>query len=141
MIIAIDFDGTIVTHEYPKIGKLIEFEIPSINSGDLIVNEKFTSIDVIKSLISLGHKIILFTMRSDNELDEAVKFLQDNDIELFGINTNPEQSSWTNSPKAYAQIYIDDAALGCPLLFNDEIGSRPFVDWRSIFIMLNNRLS
>lgn len=114
MIIAVDFDGTIVTHEYPKIGR----PVPD-------------ALDTLKTLNNLGHKIILWTMRSGQQLDEAVQYLKDNDVDIWGINENPDQKSWTNSPKQYAQIYIDDAALGCPLVESE--GERPYVDWVKVW--------
>jgi len=120
MDICIDFDGTCVTHEFPKIGK---------NIG---------AIPVLKELIASGHNLILFTMRNNcennngNHLDDAVNWFKENDIPLFGINRNPTQDLWTKSPKAYGQLYIDDAALGCPLKFDSEISNRPFVDWGKI---------
>ena len=52
-------------------------------------------------------------------------------IKLFGINTNPNQLSWTESPKAYADIYVDDAAFGCPLI-RPEGFKRPCVDWETV---------
>ena len=56
----------------------------------------------------------------------AVTYLQENGITPWGVNQNPEQD-WSDSPKAYAQVYIDDAALGCPL---EKKGSdRPMVYW------------
>lgn len=115
MIIAIDFDGTIVTHEYPAIGKPVEDAIP-----------------VIQQLISKGHKIILYTMRSDRFLSDAVEYLKRAGINLFGVNHNPEQDRWTNSPKVYAQLYIDDAALGCPLIYPEDSLTPPYVDWDSV---------
>jgi hypothetical protein len=94
----------------------------------------------------------LFTMRSDidevtsndygihkqagNYLTDAVNWFKENSIKLYGINVNPSQTSWTKSPKAYGQLYIDDAALGCPLLYNPEISDRPFVDWTKVEEML-----
>ena len=110
MIICVDFDGTCVTHEYPKIGKDIG------------------AIPVLKKLVKGGHKLVLFTMRSGDELAEAVEWFVANDIPLYGINTNPSQKFWTTSPKAYGQLYIDDAALGCPLK-NDGLSTRSYVDW------------
>lgn len=129
MKIAIDFDGTCVTHEYPEIGKSIGAE------------------PVLKALVKKGHKLILFTMRSGEELDEAVRWWKDNKIELWGINRNPEQGNWTQSPKAYAELYIDDASLGCPLTtsFTLPDGSRrvspyrQFVDWKRVRQMLEER--
>ena len=119
MYIAIDFDGTCVTHDYPRIGKDIH------------------AIPVLKKLVSNGHKLILNTMRSGKELDDAVNWFKENNIELFGINENPTQKRWTNSPKVYAHMYIDDAALGCPLLNIPEISDRPFVNWVSIEVTLS----
>ena len=113
LIIAVDFDGTCVTHEYPKIGRYIGAQ------------------PVLKRLVEAGAKLILWTMRSDRHLQEAVQWFSDNEIPLFGIQGNPEQSTWTSSPKAYAKVYIDDAALGCPLC-SGLSGERPFVDWKAV---------
>ena len=134
MIIAIDFDGTCVTHDFPRIGKDIG------------------AVPILKQIVDNGHKLVLFTMRSDvdnpksdnpeilneagNYLTDAINWFKENEIELWGIQTNPEQSSWTKSPKAYAHLYIDDASLGCPLLFNSMISERPFVDWDKVELML-----
>lgn len=111
LIICVDFDGTCVTHEYPNIGKEIG------------------ATEVLKALINNNCKIILFTMRSGKELQDAVNWFKERDITLFGINENPEQFTWTQSPKPYAHLYIDDAGLGCPLTFDESISNRPFVDW------------
>ena len=119
MIIAIDFDGTCVTHEYPAIGKDIG------------------AIPILKRIVSDGHKLILWTMRSNNRSDgtnplhDAVDWFNNNNIPLFGINENPEQHKWTSSPKVYAHIYIDDAALGIPLC-QGLAEERPYVNWEAI---------
>lgn len=55
-----------------------------------------------------------------------------NNVPLFGINENPEQHTWTTSPKPYCHIYIDDAALGCPLKYDVNLSNRPFVDWMEV---------
>lgn len=120
MYIAIDFDGTIVDHRYPEIGK----PVPG-------------AIDWIKRFQAAGAKVILWTMRSDSRNDgptltQAVDYLRGNGIELFGVNGNPTQGEWTTSPKAFAHLYIDDAALGCPLRENPRAGGRPFVDWDAV---------
>ncbi|HOD89171.1 MAG TPA: hypothetical protein PKN53_09235 [Bacteroidales bacterium] len=135
--ICIDFDGTCVTHEFPKVGKDIG------------------AVPVLKKLIESGHQLVLFTMRSDivnptgednelhlesgNYLTDAVNWFKENEIPLYGIQTNPTQHTWTTSPKAYAQLYIDDAALGCPLLYGNfgENGEgfyfdKPQVDWEKV---------
>lgn len=122
LYIGIDFDGTCVTHEYPRVGKDIG------------------AVPVLKKLTDSGHLLILNTMRSGKELDDAVQWFIDNDIPLYGVNENPSQKSWTASPKVYAQLYIDDAALGCPLTSNFTVSSRPFVDWTAVeyYLMLNH---
>jgi len=132
MEICIDFDGTCVTHEYPEIGKSIGAE------------------PVLKALIENGHQLILFTMRSDRKVDDgamvyeetflsdAVNWFERNNISLYGIQQNPTQMEWTNSPKAYGQLYIDDAALGCPLIYPEDIQQRPFVDWEKVTVMLKS---
>lgn len=120
-IIAVDFDGTIVTHAYPAIGR----EVPN-------------AIRVLTKLQEQGTQLILWTMRSGDRLQEAVDFCASKGITFWGINRNPAQSEWTDSPKAYAPIYIDDAALGCPTLF-DKATSRPMVNWRDVEAILVRR--
>ena len=120
MYIAIDFDGTCVTHDYPRIGKDIN------------------AVNVLKKLVANGHKLILNTMRSGKELKEAINWFKENGIELYGANENPTQKKWTNSPKVYAHIYIDDAALGCPLKMDLSISDRPFVDWEAVSCLLKD---
>ena len=117
-IIAIDFDGTCVTHDYPNIGKDIG------------------AIPVLQQLVYYGHRLILFTMRSGQELKEAKNWFDINQIKLEGVNLNPSQATWTTSPKVYADLYIDDAALGCPLKYNGTLSNRPFVDWEKVKVLL-----
>lgn len=117
MIIGIDFDGTCVTHAYPEIGRSIGAE------------------SVLKELVEAGHKLILWTMRSGQHLEEAINWFKESDIPLFGVNNNPEQSIWTDSPKAYCNLYIDDAGLGIPLKVSTK-ESRPYVDWEKVREML-----
>ncbi len=121
-IIAVDFDGTCVTHEFPKIGRFIGAQ------------------KVLRRIVESGDKIILYTMRSGKYLDDAVEWFQKNEIPLFGVNENPEQKSWTTSPKVYANIYIDDAALGVPLC-EEFPGKRPFVDWEAVEEILFDEVS
>jgi hypothetical protein len=133
--INIDFDGTCVTHDFPKVGKSIGAE------------------KVLKRLVENGHQLILFTMRSDRLeakpvidptiqnvtgkfLTEAINWFKENNIPLYGIQKNPTQHNWTTSPKSYAELMIDDSALGCPLKFDLSISQRPFVDWDIVEIIL-----
>ena len=113
-IIAIDFDGTCVEHEYPSVGMDVE-----------------GAVETLRALNNKGHKLILFTMRSGDKLDKAVKWFKDRNIELWAVNENPEQKQWTESPKVFADVYIDDAALGCPIMFIDGV-RRPVINWRKV---------
>jgi len=134
MDIVIDFDGTVVTHEFPRVGRDIGAD------------------EVLKELVAAGHNLILFTMRSDvtepyskspeiitqsgNYLTDAIKWFEEREIPLYGVQKNPTQHTWTTSPKAYGQIIIDDAALGCPLVYGDA--ERPYVCWKSVRQHLQN---
>ena len=119
MIIAVDFDGTIVTHEYPEIGRPIK-----------------GAIETIKTIIDNGHKVFLWTMRCSKKyqrrdlLQEAADYCNKYGIELYGANTSPSQFSTSN--KQYAHLYIDDAALGCPLIDPGDSWDRPYVDWYEV---------
>lgn len=111
-IIGVDFDGTVVDHRYPEIGA----NVPD-------------AVDFLKLLADAGADIILWTMRSDLFLDDATAWFEREGIPLFGVNRNPEQHTWSNSQKAYCNVYVDDAALGVPLLINVPGFARPCVDW------------
>ena len=60
-------------------------------------------------------------------LSDAVKFCSSSGVDFDFINEN--KPKWTSSPKAYAQVYIDDSAFGCPLKENPRMGGKPFLDW------------
>jgi hypothetical protein len=111
--IAVDFDGTCVTHEYPRVGREIG------------------AVPVLRRIVAEGGQLILWTMRSGDKLEDAVAWFASHQIPLYGIQRNPTQDNWTGSPKAYAKIYIDDAALGCPLKAGN-VGERPHVDWDTV---------
>ena len=70
-------------------------------------------------------------MRSGRLLDDAVRWFKERKIELWAINQNPEQKTWTQSAKVYADIYIDDSALGCPIRFINGV-RRPVVNWQKV---------
>ncbi len=100
MIIAVDFDGTIVQHKFPKIGKEIPFAIKTL-----------------KLLQQKGHKLILWTYRSGKELEEAVKYCEEKGIVFHAVNNDFDGEEFDNtySRKIYADIYIDDRnILGIP---------------------------
>ena len=63
MIIAVDFDGTVVKHAYPEVGA----DVPG-------------AVDALYTLVNAGCKLILWTMRSGQYLDDAVKWFEDRGI-------------------------------------------------------------
>ena len=95
--IAVDFDGTIVDHEYPAIGK-----------------EKLFAFQTLKELEKLGARLILWTFRSGKELDEAVEYCRKNGIEFYAVNKNYPEEIFDESisRKINADIYIDDRNVG-----------------------------
>ena len=119
-VIAVDFDGTCVEHNYPAVGMDVE-----------------GAVEVLRTLNKHGHRIILNTMRSGQRLEAAVRWFRDRKIELWAVNRNPEQECWTSSPKVYADIYIDDSALGCPLIFLEGV-RRPVVNWSKVRQLLES---
>lgn len=113
VVIAVDFDGTCVTHDYPYIGSDIG------------------AVPVLRELVDAGYNLVLNTMRSGRLEKDAVRWFKENNIPLYGVNCNPDQKSWTSSPKVFADLYIDDAALGIPLK-TSPTSTRPFVDWVAV---------
>ena len=96
MIIAVDFDGTIVTHEYPKIGKEIPF-----------------AIDVLKRLQrEEHHRLILWTVRTGKLLEEAIEFCREKGLEFYAANKNYPEEESHNPRKLKADLFIDDRNFG-----------------------------
>jgi hypothetical protein len=118
MIFAIDFDGTCVKHRFPEVGEDCPY-----------------AIEVLNSLVENGHKLVLNTMRDGDYLEAAVEWFKQREIPLYGVNRNPEQS-WTTSPKILADVYIDDAALGCPMTFDADLPEDYYADWKAIYEIL-----
>lgn len=109
--ILVDFDGTVVRHDYPNIGKENEHAVE--------VLKKWTS--------EYNVGIILHTMRDGELLKAAADWFAEKGVPLYGIGRNPTQDNWTKSLKAYGLFCIDDINVGCPLIY--EKGQRPRVDW------------
>jgi hypothetical protein len=113
MTIAVDFDGTIVEHRYPEIGKEIPF-----------------AIDTLKMLIKDRHKLILWTVREGKLLEDAVNWCRERGVEFYAVNREyPEETKNSNpnfSRKLSAvDMWIDDR----------NIGGLP--DWGTIYRMIN----
>lgn len=117
MIIAVDFDGTIVTDAYPKMGK-----------------PRTRTINYIKNMKEEGCKIILWTCRSDEQLDEALEFCKEVGIEFDAVNDNLAEIKElyeNNSRKIYADIYIDDRSFTPVEVYEERQRRREAfgVDW------------
>ena len=97
MIIAVDFDGTIVEHAYPRIGRPIPF-----------------AIDVLKKLQQEErHTLLLWTIREGDLLEEAVDYCARNGITFYAVNKNyPEEEQGACPRKLMADIFIDDKNIG-----------------------------
>ena len=111
MTIAVDFDGTIVEHRYPAIGP-----------------EKPFAIDTLKYLCAQRHKLILWTVREGELLDEAVAYCRHRGLEFYAVNKNYPEEKPTHegySRKLQADLFIDDRNLG------------GLPDWGEIYRMLS----
>ncbi len=109
-VIAIDFDGTIVEHDYPRIGKEMLFAFATI-----------------KELHKKGHKLILNTYRTGSLLEEAVEYCRKNGVEFFAVNKNyPEEEMNEKTPrKLDVDVFIDDRNIG------------GFIGWSSVWQTLH----
>jgi hydroxymethylpyrimidine pyrophosphatase-like HAD family hydrolase len=112
MIIAVDFDGTIVEHKYPAIGEEIPF-----------------AVDTLKMLRQDGHRIILWSVREGQLLEDAVNWCKERGVEFYAVNRDyPEESTENNqhfSRKLKADAWIDDRNLG------------GLPDWGTIYRMIS----
>jgi len=116
MTIAIDFDGTIVEHRYPHIGRELPF-----------------AIETLKKLTEEGHRLILWTVREGRLLEEAVQFCSERGLEFYAVNRDyPEEEKEHNnhfSRKLKVDLWIDDRNLG------------GLPDWGTIYEMVHHRLT
>lgn len=116
MIIAVDFDGTIVEHRYPAIGREIPF-----------------AIETLKKLANERHRLILWTVREGKLLEDAVKFCRERGLEFYAVNRDyPEEEKNKNnhfSRKLKADVWIDDR----------NVGGLP--DWGTIYEMIHDGLT
>lgn len=111
LVIAVDFDGTIVSHEYPKIGKEMPF-----------------AFSTLKELQRHGYRLIMWTYRAGKRLDEAVEFCEQNGVVFYAVNKNFAEEVYEDgvtSRKVYADYYIDDRDIN------------GFAGWSKIWTKLN----
>lgn len=111
LIIAVDFDGTIVTDAYPQIGK-----------------PQLFAFETLKRLQNDGHRLILWTYRCGNKLDEAVAFCKENGMEFYAVNNSfpSEDYNGKESRKIAADLFIDDRNIG------------GFIGWGEVYQKLTN---
>jgi hydroxymethylpyrimidine pyrophosphatase-like HAD family hydrolase len=111
LIIAIDFDGTIVEDAFPKIGKPMIF-----------------ALETILKLQAEGHRLILWTYRNGRKLKEAVDFCEQNGIEFYAVNKNYPEEEFDGkiSRKIHADLFIDDRNVG------------GFLGWTEIYKIIFN---
>jgi len=97
LLIAVDFDGTIVEDAYPNIGK-----------------PQLFAFETMKRLQNDGHRLILWTYRCGKKLDDAVAFCNQNGIEFYAINNSFPNEEYNNkeSRKIGADLFIDDRNIG-----------------------------
>lgn len=112
--LGLDVDGSFFLDAYPSLGE------PAPDA--VRVCKRCNEEDVL---------ICVFTMRDNEKLDEAVEAIEGEGVELYGINENPDQHTWTTSPKVHYDLLVDDKAAGCPLV-HPEDGGKPYVDWNAI---------
>lgn len=115
MTIAVDFDGTIVKHRYPKIGEEIPF-----------------AIETLKMLQKDHHRLILWSVREGQLLDEAVEWCRQRGLEFYAVNRDyPEEAEEHKgfSRKLKADLFIDDRNLG------------GLPDWGDIYRMITEKIT
>lgn len=114
MLIAVDFDGTIVEHKYPAIGDEIPF-----------------ATETLKMLIADKHQLILWSVREGKLLDEAVEWCRERGVEFYAVNKDfPEENEAKNqhfSRKLKVEMFIDDRNLG------------GLPDWGTIYQMIKEK--
>ena len=118
MIIAVDFDGTIVEHKYPMIGKEIPFATATL-----------------RQLMKDGHKLILWSVREGDLLQEAVDWCEERGVRFYAVNADLDEDgadkagSELFSRKVKAHMFIDDRNLG------------GLPDWGTIYKMISKRMT
>lgn len=114
IVAAVDFDGTVAKWDtFPNIGPPVPH-----------------AVDVLKRMSEQGIAIILWTIRDGRALDKAIFWCKERGIDIYSTNIRPYQTAYSVSPKVDADFYIDDKAIGTPLI-RPKVG-RPYVNWIAI---------
>ena len=114
MVIAVDFDGTIVENHYPKIGP-----------------ERPFATETLRMLIQDHHRVVLWTCREGQLLEEALQWCRERGVEFYAANRDYPEETTDNNPhftrKLKADLFIDDRSLG------------GLPDWGTIYRMVSRR--
>lgn len=113
LIIAVDFDGTVVEDNYPSIGKPMLF-----------------AFETLKQLEKDGHRLVLWTYRNGRKLEQAVEFCKEHGIEFYAVNASyPNEDPYDKEVprKIHADLFIDDRNVG------------GFPGWGEIYHMISDR--
>ncbi len=116
MIISVDFDGTIVEHKYPAIGK----------------EQPFATM-TLRQLMKDGHKLVLWSVREGELLDQAVKWCEERGVRFYAVNADIDEDASDHqgtkqfSRKIKADVFIDDR----------NVGGLP--DWGTIYHLISHR--
>jgi hypothetical protein len=117
--IIVDFDGTVVRHEWPRVGAEVDH-----------------AVHVLKRL-QQHHTLILVTMRQDELLENAMLWFSARDIKITYVNRNEMYE--TGSRKIYAHMIIDDKCCGIPMVYHPYNEGKPFVDWKAVEKILEEK--
>ena len=113
MVIAVDFDGTIVENKYPEIGQ-----------------ERPFAIETLKMLIADRHRVVLWTCREGELLDQALEWCRERGVEFYAVNRDYPEETTDNNPhfsrKLKVDVFIDDRNLG------------GLPDWGTIYRMIKH---
>ena len=113
MVIAVDFDGTIVEHRYPQIGEEIPF-----------------AVETLKMLVRDRHKLILWSVREGELLEEAVNWCRERVLEFYAVNRDYPEETVDNNPHFSRKLKVD--------LFIDDRNLGGLPDWGTIYRMITH---
>ena len=116
MLIAVDFDGTIVENKYPEIGRELPF-----------------AVETLKMLQADRHRLVLWSCRQGRLLDDALDWCRERGLEFYAVNSDYPEETFENNPhftrKIKADLFIDDRNLG------------GLPDWGVIYQMVTKKTS
>lgn len=122
MTIAVDFDGTIVEHKYPAIGRELPFATATL-----------------RQLMKDGHKLILWSVREGELLDEAVEWCKAKGVRFYSVNQfldedgNERIDSNDGNPSFSRKLKVD-----C-FIDDRNVGGLP--DWSAIYQIISRRIT